>query len=103
MQISTGGLVLGTTIQIADAVDAAGIRPEDGQGETQGAEDNEEDDDFITVGDAEQPAGDPVMVSITGTGILKTTATGNPGGPPRLFESDDEESDAQVGDEVKLC
>ena len=98
MQISTGGPALGTTIQIADAVDAAGIRPEDGQGAT---EDNEEDDDFITVGDAEQPAEDPVMVSVTGTDVLRTAATGNPGGPPRLFESDNEESDAQMGNEVE--
>ena len=101
MQISTGGPVLDTTIQIADAIDAVGIRPEDGQEETQGADDNEEDDDFITVGDAEQPAGDSVVVSITGTSVRKTTATGNPGGPPKLFESDDEESDVQVGDKVE--
>ena len=98
MQISTGGPVLGTTIQIADAVEAAGIRPEDGQEAT---EDDEEDDDLITVGDAAQPAEDPVIVSVTETDVLKATATGNPGGPPRLFESDDDESDAQVGNDVE--
>ena len=95
MQASTGDPALGTSIQIADAVDAAGIRPEDAQ-ET--AEDN---DDFITVGDAEQPAEDPVIVSITGADVTRVTGTGNSGGRPRLFESDDDESDAQVGDDVE--
>ena len=97
MQTSTGGPVLGTSVQISDAVDAAGIRPEDAQ---EVAEDNE-DDDFITVGDAEHPAGDPVIVSITGADVYRATGTGNSGGRPRLFESDDDESDAQAGPEVE--
>ena len=103
MQICTGGP--GTDahiVQIADAVDAAGIGPEDSQQETQGAGDNEEEDNFITLGDAEYSLlGIQVVPSVTVTDIRQTTATGTPSGPPKLFESDDEESDAQLGDKVE--
>ena len=53
------------TIQIADAVNATGIRPKDSQEKTPGAGDDAEEDDFVTVGDAEQPAGDQVVLTVT--------------------------------------
>ena len=53
------------------------------------------------MGDAERPAEDPVVMSITGADVLQATGTGNSGGRPRLFESDDDESDAQVGPDVE--
>ena len=47
MPVVTGGPDIGDTIQIADIIDAAGIRPLDGQEEV---DDNEEEDGFVTDG-----------------------------------------------------
>ena len=94
-------LDLDATIRIADVVAAAGIVPEDGQEEVQGGDDNGEDEGFITVEDVNQGAGDTVIVSVTAADVQQTPAARAPGGPSQLFESDDEESDVHLGDEVE--
>ena len=98
MPVITRDPDIGDTIQIADIIDAAGIRPSDGQEE---ADDNEEKDGFVTVEETDRPAGDLVLVSISTADMDPATATGTPGGVCKLFESDEDESDAQLGEQVE--
>ena len=76
MTIVTGGPEAGTTIQIADIIDTAGIKPSDGQEEV------------------------PVPGD-TAADIQPATTAGTTGGVHRLFKSDDEDSDAHLGEQVE--
>ena len=48
--------------------------------------------------ETDRPAGDLVLVSITAADMDPATAAGTPGGVHKLFESDEDESDAQLGE-----
>ena len=95
LQIISGDLDTGAMIQIADIVDVAGIQPLDSNDKA--PEGDNEDTGFVTVEEPNQAAGSQVLVPISAADVPPATATGTPGGICGLFESDDEDSDAQLG------
>ena len=74
MQIVSGGPDMGTTIQIADIVDATGIRPSDAQEEFPGGDGDGEDTVFVTVEEPNQTIAGQALAQISAADIPQPLA-----------------------------